>query len=500
MFATVARNSFFIFIARIVDVVSVFILIFLIARYLTAQFGIGTFGQYGFIATLVTFLFSLGYIGISQITIRDVAQTRSRAKRYLTLSLYLRSGLSVILASIILSISVFIRQDSLGLVLAFLMMILAESVSIISVSFLDILIAYELMYYDAIATFIYRLTTLAITVGVIVLNGVLWHIFLAVALAAFAKAVFLGIIYRRTVPQADIATEVPPAPTTGYLIKQSFPLALAFLITQAYMKSGVLLLQALSSEEQVALFYAPLRLLFQFQFIPFALSTALFPIFSRAAKNVRSPENNLFEKQEELSRVFVRAFKFSIILCVPIIVSFLFLARPIILLIFGEKFLPAVSCLQILIISFPVTFLELLMNNFLVSIKQQKLILLCNSLCLVTNLLLNFILIPTYGAIGASWATVGAYIVLFFAVLFFIQKHTGISPLLKTLPKPIIAGIGMIPFLYYAQQHQELISLFILSGISFVVYFVLIILIKGFSAREIEGLKSILKPNNPNPK
>lgn len=493
MLATVAKNSFFVFLARIVDVISVFLLIYLISHYLDKA----TFGQYGFITTLVTFLFSLGYGGISQITIREVAQHREHANRFLHASLLLRIGLSLVLTGIIIIVAFYLQHDTPGLFLALLMMAISESLSICSLSFLDILNAHELMHYDTISTLLYRLVTLTITGLVIIFKGSLWFLFLAIVIATIVKLIVLGYIYFKRIKTNQILDRPAPAISSREndsvwfeLIKHAAPIAFAFLITQAYMKTGVLFLRAFSTPEQIAIFYAPLRLLFQFQFIPFALSMALFPVFSRAAKHYETKTIPVITQQEELSHLFIRAFKFSIIICIPVIVLFLLLAKPIILLIFGDKFSDAVPCLQVLMISFPVTFLELLMNNFLISIKRQKLILVCNTFCLITNLILNFILIPKYGAIGASWSTSIAYLVLFFAFFYFIRQYTGAKAILGTFPKPILAGLGMGMILYVTYS----VNWILFGIISSMVYLVLIYLVKGVTPRELETIKTILKP------
>ena len=498
MLTTVAKNSFFVFLARIVDVISVFLLIFLIARYLTQQFGLASFGQYGFITTFVTFLFSLGYAGISQITIREVAQNREQASRYLRASLLLRSGLSFCLIALIAFFAFFIRHETAGIFWAIILMAISETLSILSLSFLDILNAHELMHYDTVSTLLYRLTTLVITIIAILLKGSLWYFFFAIVIATLLKAVFLFAIYRKKISKQQVPHREPTFGLRAitlrlplrYLAIQAAPIALAFLITQAYMKTGVLFLRGLSTSEQIALFYAPLRLLFQFQFIPFALSMALFPVFSRVAKTDNPDDIPRLSQQKDLSNLFIRAFRFSVILCVPVIVIFLLLAEPIMLLIFGDKFKAAVPCLQILMISFPVTFLELLMNNFLITIKRQKLILICNTLCLATNLGLNILLIPRYGAIGASWATSIAYLVLFFAFFYFVRQFTGAKLLLATFPKPILAGLGMALALYFTHN----INWIIFGLLSFAIYLVFIYGLKGVTPGEIRTIKSILKP------
>jgi O-antigen/teichoic acid export membrane protein len=60
-----------------------------------------------------------------------------------------------------------------------------------------------------------------------------------------------------------------------------------------------------------------------------------------------------------------------------------------------------------------------LRNHLLILERKGKLVLMCDVCGAITNLALNLWLIPSFGAMGASWATAVAYGVSFFLINFF---------------------------------------------------------------------------------
>jgi Na+-driven multidrug efflux pump len=55
---------------------------------------------------------------------------------------------------------------------------------------------------------------------------------------------------------------------------------------------------------------------------------------------------------------------------------------------------------------------------------------------MVTNIILNLILIPAYGAIGSAWATVISYGVASFAIIIFSRTRWNAICMLKSLNLP----------------------------------------------------------------
>ena len=99
-----------------------------------------------------------------------------------------------------------------------------------------------------------------------------------------------------------------------------------------------------------------------------------------------------------------------------------FFSDTIITLIYGEKFYPSISVLNILVFAFFLFFMNFLLSNILITSGREKLNA-CNLvIATVLNILLNLALIPEYGAEGAAWATVFCEGVLVMAMSWQVKK------------------------------------------------------------------------------
>lgn len=84
----------------------------------------------------------------------------------------------------------------------------------------------------------------------------------------------------------------------------------------------------------------------------------------------------------------------------------LFFAPVVIQILTGGGFTGSTSSLQILSLGFPAYFVSALLMWILVATGRYKSMLLLYTLGLILNLILNYIFIPTYSFIAASWITV----------------------------------------------------------------------------------------------
>ena len=85
------------------------------------------------------------------------------------------------------------------------------------------------------------------------------------------------------------------------------------------------------------------------------------------------------------------------------------IAFPLVELFYGKQFLSTASLLIILIWSEVPVFFGLVLSNALIAKRLQKYTAYAAVVGAVVNVLLNLLLIPRFGAMGASWATVISY-------------------------------------------------------------------------------------------
>jgi O-antigen/teichoic acid export membrane protein len=111
-----------------------------------------------------------------------------------------------------------------------------------------------------------------------------------------------------------------------------------------------------------------------------------------------------------------------------------------------------------------------------------------------TDLLLNFLLIPRYSAMGAAWATVSSFFVMSLLAYVFSQRVYPIPYRLSQLGTPIVTAA----VLYYAASEWLRISSPLLSACVKVAVFLplflaAVYLLDFFDKREVDKLKSLLE-------
>jgi O-antigen/teichoic acid export membrane protein len=130
-----------------------------------------------------------------------------------------------------------------------------------------------------------------------------------------------------------------------------------------------------------------------------------------------------------------------------------------------------------------------IMGSFLISQNKELFLLPGSAIALLSNVGVACILIPRYGNIGASIASVFGYVVLFGITLSIVLKNLASIRLKNIVPKPLGALILMVlSVLFFKQQ-----GIFFLIFISSVVYVASLILFKTFSKDEVDIVNRTLK-------
>jgi len=162
--------------------------------------------------------------------------------------------------------------------------------------------------------------------------------------------------------------------------------------------------------------------------------------------------------------VFFLAFPLAILL-----VSF---PKEIIFILFGENYIEAYVALRILSLGFLMrTFFEI--SNAILHATRKPHIILFNSLVATFgNVLLNYILIPIMGIMGAAIASFMSTLTWGILILFFSRKYININPLSLDLVKIITNGlisISLIKFLskMLPMNHYLIVSYLLLYAASY---------------------------------
>lgn len=197
------------------------------------------------------------------------------------------------------------------------------------------------------------------------------------------------------------------------LLSNSLPLMFSGIAVLIYIKIDQIMLGQMIGDNAVGLYSAAVRVSEVWYFVPMAIVASVFPAIINAQKN------NIEEYYDRLQRLY----DLMVWLAVAIALPMTFLSKAIIKLLFGDAYGHAGSVLSIHVWAAVFLFLGVASAKWFLAESKQFLLLQRAVIGAITNVILNLLLIPQMGIIGAAWATVFSYsIALLFADL--IQKET----------------------------------------------------------------------------
>jgi O-antigen/teichoic acid export membrane protein len=186
------------------------------------------------------------------------------------------------------------------------------------------------------------------------------------------------------------------------------------LVSSLYLNIDVVFLGVLSQPENVGYYTAASRFL-----------TAVWSLISSFGATLVPRLSYFNEKgqEKEFQAVINKSIEITMLLCLPAMVGSMVLSNEIILIFAGEKFLPAVSCLNI---TLPGLMFAALANIFAWQILFPKNkdggVIFSLGIAAAISLASNFVLISNYHHIGAAVSKLLAETVVFIALYFQAKK------------------------------------------------------------------------------
>ena len=193
------------------------------------------------------------------------------------------------------------------------------------------------------------------------------------------------------------------------LLKNSLPLLLTGIAILIYMKIDQVMLKELAGAESVGIYAAAVKLCEILYPLPVLVAGSLYPAI------IGIKDTNPILYHSRLQKLYALLIWGAFALAIPIT----FLAEWIIYILYGKAYIESVIILKIYVWAGIFVFMSVANNKWMVIENFQKYILLTALLGMCSNIILNVILIPRYGATGAAFATlisygIGSYICLLF--------------------------------------------------------------------------------------
>jgi len=427
----ISKNMFALTTAELISKILQFVLFVYAARFL----GKIDFGKFSFALAFSMIAIIFTDFGINTLLVREIARKRNLVGKYFINAFFTKivfSMLTFLIAVFILNIMGYpaITKTVVYIILLF---------TIIS-SFTDLLYsifrAFERMEFDALVKII-RMVILT-SVGLYVLfKGysvvIFSFVFFLTELIVFLIALKIGIV-------KFIKLKLPiDINFIKQIVKKAFPFGLAIVFGSIYFYIDSVMLSKMKGDIEVGIYSVAYNLVIALLFIPIIYTNAIYPVLSRYYKS----------SKKKLIFIYKKSFKYMYITGLPISAGLFLLADKIIVFFYTTEYYASIFVLKILAWFVFIKFLNFLTGIILSSIDKQKYRMFIQGSTALFNIILNIILIPPLGFIGAAIATFVTEIFLFIFYYGFVSKYLHIFNFIPVLVKPLIATLMMAVYIYY---------------------------------------------------
>jgi O-antigen/teichoic acid export membrane protein len=263
------------------------------------------------------------------------------------------------------------------------------------------------------------------------------------------------------------------------LLRNAFPFAILGVFASIYFNIDVVMLSKMRGDEITGWYNAAYRLITALMFIPSAFIGSVAPVLNRF----------FVSSKNSMGLTYSKSFKYLFILALPLAVGSTLLADRIIGKIYGPEFIQAALALKVLIWGAAFMFLNNVTCSTMVSLGREKTVTNIVGLGIGLNVLLNILLIPPFGHVGASAATMVTEVWVLVITLYLLQKQFYKLSAIETVLRPSIATAVMALFIL----NLEFLRLYQLIFLGGALYFLSLFLIKGLSEEDFQLIKKAFK-------
>ncbi len=378
-----------------------------IGVYMMRYLGSGDYGKLNICLAFVGLFEPVAKLGLDSIVIRNIVEDEEATPEILGTSFVLKLiGSSIVIAITFLATKMYVSDPQM----AGMTVIIAGSMTFTAFEAIDCWFQSRVQSSSAV---IARSSQLIIS-SVCKLIFIIFKLPLfAFVCLLFVDAVFkaLGFVWvyvreKQSIWQWDVKLSVAKD-----LLKDSWPLILSSVMVSIYMRIDMVMLGNMSTEQEVGNYAAAVRFSELWYFIPMAVCSSVFPSIIRARTQSKQEYQNRLQQLYDLMAW----------LALSLVVVVGLTSKTVLPWLLGEEFTSAGNILFFHILSGPFVFLGVASHQWLMAENLSQFSFITTSMGAISNILLNFWLIPRSGGVGAAIAT---------AISYAISSHVGclISP------------------------------------------------------------------------
>jgi len=444
-----------------------------ITIYSARVLGAEGYGVFSYALGLAGFFIMFKNIGVDSIMTRDIAKDPKSRNQIFSTGFWIEICLLIITAILLLFVAPLFSKISAAITLLpiIAIMLIADDLRDFFIAFFR---GVEKMEWEAL---------------IITVANVLVTIFGFVALTYSKTPISLAISYTSASLLVTIITGSIIFWRYGFEVIKNFtsklvkpilvsawPIAVSGLLSIFLFNIDLIMLGWWRTVSEVGVYSAAQKIIGVLTIFSGLIGTSTFPVFARFAH----------QEDKEKIRVLVEgAFKIMFAFCIPVIVGGVILGSSLLPYIFGSGYSSGGGAFIVLLFSILAMYPLVILSNYVFAHDKQRKTVLFPLVGAIFNIILNFLLVPPYGMIGASFAT----LVSFFVYTFLMYRFAKKIGYFRFFPNPqkillsaFIMCFGVVVMKTF--NIHIIINIIISAGI----YITSLLLLREDSAFEIVGL------------
>lgn len=200
------------------------------------------------------------------------------------------------------------------------------------------------------------------------------------------------------------------------LALEAWPFAVAGMSVKVYSYIDSLMIQAYKGTVAVGYYAVAYKMTYAMQFLPLTFTAALYPALSYAYAH---------KEHDEVKKTFLGSLRFMAAIAFPISAGLSALAPRLIPALYGDAFRGAIPAMEVLPWVLLPIFLDFPVGALLNGSNRAHLKTIAMVGTMLANALLNALLVPAYGPLGAAWAGVFSFWLLYAIGIGFTYRDAG---------------------------------------------------------------------------
>lgn len=403
------------------------------------KLGADGLGRYSFMLVLTMILGLVADCGFSTLMLREVATRRDEARKLLGASIIIKLLLSGLVLGLLWGV---LR----GLTVASQINGSPHYCSgylfaayCIFLSFMEMFNAFfvvdQRLDLDALTNVVQRGGSVLLGTVFIYLGMDVMGIGLAFAVATCVSAVLAFVVVSRRFGPPIFYLDWSLSLS---LLKEAIPLALMLFFSNVYFKIDQLMLGWIRSDTELGWYSAAYRIFEVAALVPSILMLIALPLFSRLQKD--SKEKLVPAGEQILAMLCTSAIAVAVLIT---------LGAPSIITLFGRDFGADSSlALTVLIWTAVPIFCNFVLTTVLIAIGKQINLVYGFTFGAAVNIVLNLLMIPRWGYLGAAVSTVFTELLLLVLVSIFVRRYVPGWRTGKVLWRPALCGVVSVAVLH----------------------------------------------------